>query len=63
MLAYLATLLVLLLSLFIRRRWRFRLLPSPGLCLPFIGHGYKGRLDIVVQMNDYCLLLAIHTLY
>ena len=49
MLAYLATLFVLLLSLFIRRRWRFRLLPSPGLCLPFIGHGYKGRLDIVAQ--------------
>ena len=41
MLGYLATLLVLLLTLFIRRRWRFRTLPSPGLCLPLIGHVYK----------------------
>ena len=47
MLGYLATLLVLLLTLFIRRRWRFRLLPSPGLCLPLIGHVYKGRSENV----------------
>ena len=59
MLAYLVTVLVLLLSFFIRRRWRFRTLPSPGLCLPFIGHGYKGRLDIVAWLLSVTVRLMV----
>jgi len=35
------TIVVLLLSIFVKRRWKFRFIPSPGVCLPLIGHVYK----------------------